>query len=175
MKPQKLSPSISPIPFSRRDFLAASAASVVLATFGRQAFANQKGVDAHSLSDASFETASQRAAELVNRMTLEEVTQQLVHRAPALALKRYNYWGIAGSSMGTLRGKLQRGPVACSDASGANDSCHAGRSPEVSEDGRLCQTLHLQRDRYRSRLCGCCTGPSELLGVLHARFRVVRD
>jgi beta-glucosidase len=108
MKPQKLSPSISPIPFSRRDFLAASAASVVLATFGRQAFANQKGVDAHSLSDASFQNASQRAAELVNRMTLEEVTQQLIHRAPALpklALERYNYWSEA------LHGVNVDGPI----------------------------------------------------------------
>ena len=72
-----LVPSMFPVPRSRRDFLAASMASVALATFGRHAFANQNAVEPHGLSDATFEAASRRAAELVNRMTLEEVTQQM--------------------------------------------------------------------------------------------------
>jgi hypothetical protein len=82
-------------------------ASVALTTFGRHAFANQNVVDAHGLSDASLEAASRRVAELVNR-TLEEMTQQLVHHAPALpklTLERYNYWSEA------LHGVNVDGPI----------------------------------------------------------------
>jgi beta-glucosidase len=108
MKPKKLSPSIFPVPFSRRDFLAASIAAAALATFDQYAFADNTPGDTHSLSNASFEDASRRAAELVNRTTLEEVTQQLVHHAPALpklSVARYNYWSEA------LHGVNVDGPI----------------------------------------------------------------
>ena len=108
MKPKKLSPRIFPVPFSRRDFLVASMASVALATFDRYALADINPGDSHNLSDTSLEHASQRAAELVNRMTLEEVTQQLVHHAPALptlSVARYNYWSEA------LHGVNVDGPI----------------------------------------------------------------
>ena len=108
MKPEKSSPNIFSVPFSRREFLAVSIASVAVATFGRSAFADANPGDTHNLSDASFEHASQRAEELVNRMTLEEVTQQLVHNAPALpklGLARYGYWSEA------LHGIKVDGPI----------------------------------------------------------------
>src|ERR1700744_6233116 len=85
-------------PLSRRDFLAASMASVALAAFDRYGFADTNPGRAQTLSSESFEQASRRAEELVHRMTLEEVTQQLVHHAPALPkleLARYNYWSEA--------------------------------------------------------------------------------
>jgi beta-glucosidase len=82
-------------------------ASVALATFDRYAFADNNAGDIHRLSNASFEDASRRAAELVNRMTLEEVTQQLVHAPalPKLALEQYNYWSEA------LHGVNVDGPI----------------------------------------------------------------
>jgi beta-glucosidase len=83
-------------------------ASVALVTFGRYMFADTGPENTHTLSDASIEHASQRALELVNRMSLEEVTQQLVHRAPALpklGLARYNYWSEA------LHGVNVDGPI----------------------------------------------------------------
>jgi beta-glucosidase len=70
-------------------------ASVLAATFDRHAMADMTASEGKGISDAAFERAAQRAAVLVNRMSLEEVTQQVVHAAPALprlALARYNYW-----------------------------------------------------------------------------------
>jgi beta-glucosidase-like glycosyl hydrolase len=108
MKPERPSSSIFPAPFSRRDFIAASMVSAAMSVFDRCSLANSNPESAGSLSGASFEHASQRAAELVNRMTLEEVTQQLVHNAPALpklALARYGYWSEA------LHGVNVDGPI----------------------------------------------------------------
>jgi len=107
MRSSKLSSDTCGTPLSRRDFLAASIASVVLATLDRQAFADTKA-GGSGLSDAAFEQALRRASELVNQMTLEEVTKQLVHDTPALpkvGLARYNYWTEA------LHGLNEDGPV----------------------------------------------------------------
>lgn len=108
MKSEQPSPSMFPVSFSRRDFLAASMASVAMATLARYGFADSNPSGAGGLSSASFEHASQRAAALVSRMTLDEVTQQLVNGAPALprlALARYNYWSEA------LHGVSVEGPI----------------------------------------------------------------
>jgi len=108
MKSEKLSPSMSPVFLSRRDFLAASMASVALATFDRYAFADSNPEEIRNLSDASFQRAAQRAAELVNRMTLDEVAHQLVHDTPALpkiGLAKYGYWSEA------LHGVKVDGPI----------------------------------------------------------------
>src|SRR5260370_39735868 len=82
MKPEETTPHAFPAPLSRREFLAASMASVALAAFDRNALADANPGETRNLADASFEHAAQRAAELVNRMTLDEVTHQLVHDAP---------------------------------------------------------------------------------------------
>lgn len=108
MKSEKLSTNRPFVPLSRRKFLAASMASVALATLDRYTWADTGSGGNGGLSGASIEQASQRAAELVNRMTLEEVTQQLVHHAPALpklGLARYNYWSEA------LHGVNVDGPI----------------------------------------------------------------
>jgi beta-glucosidase len=108
MKPGKASSNTFPNPLSRREFLATSVASVTVAAFSRYALAANNPGETRHISDASFEHASERAAELVNRMTLDEVTQQLVHRAPALpklALEKYNYWSEA------LHGVNVDGPI----------------------------------------------------------------
>jgi beta-glucosidase len=108
MKPEKATPNTSAVPFSRRDFLGASIASIALASFGRYALADTLPGEMLTVSDGSFDQASRRAAELVSRMTLEEVTQQVVHNAPALpklALARYNYWSEA------LHGVNVDGPI----------------------------------------------------------------
>jgi len=108
MKPETTTLSTFPVPLSRRDFLAVSMASVALGAFGRYGFAETNPAGAQSLSDPVFEHASQRAADLVKQMTLEEVTQQTVHHAPALprlGLARYNYWSEA------LHGVNVDGPI----------------------------------------------------------------
>jgi beta-glucosidase len=108
MKPEITTLSTLSAPFSRRDFLAVSMASVALAAFDRYAFADTDPAGAQSLSGSVFEQASQRAADLVKQMTLEEVTQQTVHHAPALprlGLGRYNYWSEA------LHGVNVDGPI----------------------------------------------------------------
>jgi beta-glucosidase len=108
MKFEKLSSKTLPTPFSRRDFLAASMTSIALVTFDRYSFADTRLGDTHGVSDAAIEQASQRAAELMSRMSLDEVTQQLVHNAPALpkiSLARYHYWSEA------LHGVNVDGPI----------------------------------------------------------------
>lgn len=95
MKPEITTSSTLLAPLSRRDFLALSMASAAFAVFDRYALAETNSAGAQSLSAPIFEHASQRAADLVKRMTLDEVTQQLVHHVPALPklqLARYNYW-----------------------------------------------------------------------------------
>lgn len=80
---------------SRREFLAASAAFAVAAAFDSRAFASPAPAQAASISSEAFEHARRRAAELVARMTLEEVVGQVGNNAPALphlGLKRYDYW-----------------------------------------------------------------------------------
>jgi beta-glucosidase len=102
MKPENTTLSTFSAPLSRRDFLAVSMASVALVAFDRYAFAGTNP------GGAVFEHASQRASDLVNQMTLEEVTQQTVHHAPALprlGLARYNYWSEA------LHGVNVDGPI----------------------------------------------------------------
>jgi beta-glucosidase len=108
MKLESLSQSALPFSLSRREFLAASMASVLAATFDRHALASITAGGEKNISDAAFERAAQRAATLVNRMTLEEVTGQIVHEAPALpklALARYDYWSEA------LHGVNVDGPI----------------------------------------------------------------
>jgi beta-glucosidase len=108
MKSEKLAPSPFSTPFSRREFLAASMASIAIAAFDQYAFADTNPEEIRNLSEASFQHASQRAAELVSRMTLDEVTHQLVHNTPALpklSLARYNYWSEA------LHGVNVDGPI----------------------------------------------------------------
>ena len=108
MKPEITTLSTLPAPLSRRDFLAVSMASVALAALDQYAFADADPGGAQTLSGESFAHASRRAEELVNRMTLEEITQQLVHHAPALPkleLARYNYWSEA------LHGVNVDGPI----------------------------------------------------------------
>src|ERR1700728_1357804 len=108
MKPEITTLNVFPTPLSRRDFLAASMASAALAAFDRHAFADTTPGNADNLSDAVFERAAQRAADLVKQMTLEEVTQQTVHHTPALpklGLARYNYWSEA------LHGVNVDGPI----------------------------------------------------------------
>ena len=108
MKPEKTAPDMSAVPLSRRDFLAASIASIALAALDKYALADTNPGDMRTISDASFDHAAQRAAELVKGMTLEEVTQQMVHHAPALpklALAHYNYWSEA------LHGVNVDGPI----------------------------------------------------------------
>lgn len=108
MKSEKNTLSTLPTQISRRSFLAASMASVAFTAVGRYAFADSNVGVAHGLSDASFDQAAQRAGKLVSRMTLEEVTQQLVHRSqaiPRLELARYNYWSEA------LHGVNVDGPI----------------------------------------------------------------
>jgi hypothetical protein len=84
MKLDNLTQSVFHDPISRREFLAASMASVLAATFDRHAMADRTASEGKGISDAAFERATQRAALLVNRMSLEEVTEQVVHSAPAL-------------------------------------------------------------------------------------------
>jgi beta-glucosidase len=108
MKPEKTSQSMFLNLLSRREFLVASMASAAIAALDRNVFAESIPGETRNISDAAFEHASQRAAELVNRMTIEEVTRQLVHDTPALpklALPKYHYWAEA------LHGVNVDGPI----------------------------------------------------------------
>jgi beta-glucosidase len=61
-----------------------------------------------AIAASAFEQAQRRAAALVSRMTLEEVTAQVVNGAPPLprlGLARYNYWSEA------LHGVNVNGPI----------------------------------------------------------------
>jgi len=91
---------------TRREFLAGSLASVaLLAVSGSAAFSQTAE---QGISDAVFDSAQKRAADLVHRMTLEEVTGQLVNNVPALpklGLAQYNYWTEA------LHGEAVDGPI----------------------------------------------------------------
>jgi beta-glucosidase len=93
---------------SRRDFIATSAVSILALTVSPHALADPTAEPAGSISDAAFEHARQRAAALVSRMTLEEVTGQVVNGAralPGLGLPRYDYWSEA------LHGVNVDGPI----------------------------------------------------------------
>lgn len=95
MKSDEREQSIAPDSLSRREFLAASAAFAAVAAFDSHAVAYPQAARAGSISSDAFEHARQRASELVDRMTLEEVVGQVGNNAPALphlGLKRYNYW-----------------------------------------------------------------------------------
>jgi beta-glucosidase len=93
-------------PITRRDFLAGSMASVaLLAAHSSKSFAQPAE---YGISEAVFEGARQRAADLVHRMTLEEVAEQLVNTVPELpklGLARYRYWSEA------LHGVNVDGPI----------------------------------------------------------------
>ena len=98
--------SPSSLTMSRRNFLVSSAASLAALSVSRSAFCSEQ-VN-HDLTDEAFDRARQRAADLVSRMTLEEVTGQLVNNVPALpklGMARYNYWTEA------LHGIAVDGPI----------------------------------------------------------------
>jgi beta-glucosidase len=91
---------------SRRDFLVGSIASIGVMAVSRNAFAF--GPQGHGISDAAFERAQHRAADMVSRMTVDEVAGQLVNTTPALpklGLARYRYWSEA------LHGVNVDGPI----------------------------------------------------------------
>ena len=93
---------------SRRDFLATSMASVAAIAIGPRALADSQTAAEGGISDATFDHAQRRAAALVSRMTLEEVTGQVVNNAraiPRLGLLQYDYWSEA------LHGVNVNGPV----------------------------------------------------------------
>lgn len=94
------------IPVSRRDFLAGSIASFGVMALGRHTFSAVPA--SRGISDAIFDGAHQRAAEMVNKMTIDEVAQQLVNNTPdlpKLGLRRYRYWSEA------LHGVNVDGPI----------------------------------------------------------------
>jgi len=91
---------------TRREFMAGSMASLALLAAGSSLSFAQPAE--HGISDAVFDRARERAADLVQRMTLDEATQQLVNNVPALpklGLARYNYWTEA------LHGLNVDGPI----------------------------------------------------------------
>ena len=91
---------------SRREFLAGSAMSLAAIAVGRSAFSSEPAT--RGISEAVFNRARQRAADMVNKMTVEEVTQQLVNTTPELprlGLARYQYWSEA------LHGVNVDGPI----------------------------------------------------------------
>lgn len=91
---------------SRRDFLAGSMASLASVAISRRAFSVEPV--SHGISDETFNHARQRAADMVTRMTVKEVTEQLVNNTPALpalGLARYHYWSEA------LHGVNVDGPI----------------------------------------------------------------
>jgi beta-glucosidase len=91
---------------SRRDFLVGSMASLAAIAVSPSVFSAEPA--SRGISGAAFARARQRAAEMVSRMTLEEVTGQLVNNTPALpklGVARYNYWSEA------LHGVNVDGPI----------------------------------------------------------------
>jgi beta-glucosidase len=94
---------------SRRTFLSASAAATAILLLDRRAVAATENGEAEAtISGAALDRATHRAEELVKQMSLEEVTGQLVHNAPAiprLNLAKYNYWSEA------LHGVNVNGPI----------------------------------------------------------------
>ena len=81
-------------------------ASLAAVSVSRNAFCSEQVYQ--GLTDEVFDRAKRRAADLVNRMTLEEVTGQLVNNVPALpklGIARYNYWTEA------LHGIAVDGPI----------------------------------------------------------------
>jgi beta-glucosidase len=93
-------------PVSRRDFLVGSMASLAAIAVSSSAFSAEPA--SRGISDAVFDRARERATDMVSRMTLEEVTGQLVNSTPALpklGMARYNYWSEA------LHGVNVDGPI----------------------------------------------------------------
>lgn len=93
MQPEESLQTANKTQTTRREFLAGSAASLALVAIGSKLSFAQPAE--HGISDAVFNQARDRAADLVRRMTVEEATQQMVNNAPALpklGLDRYNYW-----------------------------------------------------------------------------------
>ena len=93
-------------PVSRRDFLVGSMASLAAIAVSPRAFSAEPA--SRGISDAVFDGARKRAADMVGRMTREEVTGQLVNNTPALpklGLARYGYWSEA------LHGVNVDGPI----------------------------------------------------------------
>lgn len=93
MQPDETFESAGSAQTTRREFLAGSMASLALIAAGSKLSFAQPAE--HGISDAVFDRAKGRAADLVRRMTVEEATQQLVNNVPALpsvGLARYNYW-----------------------------------------------------------------------------------
>jgi beta-glucosidase len=93
---------------SRRDFLATSMASIAAIAIGPRALADSATAAQIGISDTAFDHARRRASALVSRMTLEEVTGQVVNNAqaiPSLGLSRYAYWSEA------LHGVNVNGPI----------------------------------------------------------------
>lgn len=106
MQDQNKAQDIITMAISRREFLAGSAASLAAIAVGQNAFSSEAA--SRGISEATFNRARQRAAEMVSRMTVEEVTQQLVNTTPdlpKLGLSRYQYWSEA------LHGVNVDGPI----------------------------------------------------------------
>jgi beta-glucosidase len=80
--------------------------SIAMLAAGQIAFSSEPAPG--GISDEVFDHARRRAADLVSRMTIAEVTGQLVNNVPALprlGLARYNYWTEA------LHGIAVDGPI----------------------------------------------------------------
>ena len=108
MQSESSSHSVFSASLSRRDFISTSAVSILALTVSPRLLADPTAEPAGSISDSAFEHARQRAAALVSRMTLEEVTGQVVNGArtlPRLGLPRYDYWSEA------LHGVNVNGPI----------------------------------------------------------------
>ncbi len=106
MREERTIQPTAPASVSRRDFLAGSMACVAATALSRSAFAAT--ATNSGISDAVFEGARHRAADMVHRMTLQEATAQLGNNAPALpklGLARYHYWSEA------LHGVNVNGPI----------------------------------------------------------------
>jgi beta-glucosidase len=91
---------------TRREFVAGSLACLAVAAISKNALAAP--ATSSGISDAVFEDARQRAAGMVKRMTIEQVTQQLVNDSPAvpeIGLAKYRYWSEA------LHGVNVNGPI----------------------------------------------------------------
>jgi beta-glucosidase len=95
MKPEEFEQGPALPSLSRRDFLTGSAALVATVVLGSCAMSSAQADEAGTISDEVFDHARRRAAELVGRMTLEEVVGQVGNNSPALphlGVQRYNYW-----------------------------------------------------------------------------------
>jgi beta-glucosidase len=108
MQLENLSQSAICASISRREFIAVTVASFMAMVINPRASADNTTETSSGISDSAFGDAQRRAASLVSRMTLEEVTGQVVNDAqaiPRLGLPRYAYWSEA------LHGVNVDGPI----------------------------------------------------------------